>query len=93
MSRQPSQRSAPVRIHIDRLVVHGLQRGEISQLGPKLAQELQRLLSEQGVPPGLNRSLQLRNLNTQPMRLKKKQDSRQVARQLAVTVYQGLNRV
>ena len=91
MSQQPP--NSPVRIHIDRLVVHGLQRREIAQLGPNLEKELQRLLSEQGVPAGINRSQQLRKLITGPLRLKQTQGPQQVAKQLAATLYQGLSHV
>ncbi len=93
MTPTASPNSAPLSVHIDRLVVHGLQRREIARLGPNLAQELQRLFGEQGVPAGLNRSLQLRNLDARPLRLTRTQSPRQVARQLAATVYQELKSV
>jgi hypothetical protein len=40
-------------LHIEELVLHGIHPGDRLRVGEALEAELARLISEQGVPPGL----------------------------------------
>jgi hypothetical protein len=45
----------PLRLNLDRLVVHGMAPAHARALGPLVRRELERLLADGGVPPHLAR--------------------------------------
>lgn len=44
----------PIEIHIERLVLEGVSPADRHRVGAAVERELARLLSERGVPPGLD---------------------------------------
>src|SRR5947207_653199 len=46
-------KSAPARVHIEELVLHGFAPGDRYDLGEAVQQELTRLFARQGAPPRL----------------------------------------
>ncbi|HEY1166162.1 MAG TPA: hypothetical protein VGE90_13370 [Chitinophaga sp.] len=43
-----------IELHIEELVLHGFQPGDRQRIGLAVQQELTRLFTEQGLPPGLS---------------------------------------
>jgi hypothetical protein len=48
MTRSPAR----IILHVERLVLHGIDPRDRAAIGAAVRQELSRLLAEQGVPPG-----------------------------------------
>jgi hypothetical protein len=83
-----------VHLHIERLVldagvVPAQQRGQVKAA---VEQELSRLLSQDGLPPGLEVARAVRSVAALPIELQRNRQPRDVGAQIARSVYQGISR-
>lgn len=80
-----------INLYIDRVVVEGL--GELHQhkLHHAVQQELQRLISNQGLHQSLNRATLIKSISAKPINAKLSSE-RRLGIELANSVYRGLRR-
>ncbi len=52
-----------MKIHIDRLVLHGFANLPVGRIGPAVEAHLAGLIADQGIPAGLNNSVQTPRLD------------------------------
>jgi hypothetical protein len=76
-------------LHIGALVVHGLPQLNGDQLETIVRQELTRLFTEQGIPPGLRQSGELATLEGGAITAPPTASIEAVGTQIARSVYRG----
>ena len=83
-----------VRLHIERLVLEGLQVSgpDVARLKAELEAELGRLLTERGVNVQLAAGGALPHVNTAPMRASPSAEPAELGRGIARSVYSGIGR-
>ncbi len=82
--------SEHIELHIESLVLHGFDGVNRVQLGIAVEQELSRLLTEQGIPPALQRGGRVAQLDGGSFPLSPDMTPEATGIQIARTVYRGL---
>src|SRR5215469_16454367 len=59
-----------IKLHIEELVLHGFGRGEHRRIGAAVRRELERLISEQGIPLNVSGSVSIPLLKAGPVQLR-----------------------
>ncbi|HEX6288337.1 MAG TPA: hypothetical protein VFZ66_04060 [Herpetosiphonaceae bacterium] len=85
-----------VDLRIDQLVLHGFDHGSAasarSLIGATVERELARLLSEQGVPPGLSQEGAVARLDGGAFEVLPHAGPEAIGAQIAQAIYRGLGR-
>jgi hypothetical protein len=79
-----------IELHIEELVLHGFQPGDRQRIGLAVQQELTRLFTEQGLPPGLSSGGAIPSLDAGSFQHAPNAKPPAVGQQIANTVYTGL---
>lgn len=78
-------------LHIDELIIDGLPHVNGDQLGAIVRQELARLFTEQGIPPGLRQSGQMAALDGGAISVPPNAPVEAVGAQIARSLYGGFS--
>jgi hypothetical protein len=81
-----------VELRIEELVLHGFPAGDRYRIGEALERELARLLTGQGAPPSIAQGGELARLDGGAFELQPDADAETIGAQLAIAIYEGLNR-
>ncbi len=81
-----------VEVHIGELVLHGFAAGDRYAIGEAVERELARLLTEQGVPPGLAQGGEVARLDGGSFAVEPGLRAEAVGTLVAQAVYGGLSR-
>lgn len=84
--------SANVRLHIDRLVLHGFEGVHRGRLHAALETELARLFSEHGVPAHFTQPQRLPRLDAGALRVSGPATPEHLGTSLAQTIFGGFSR-
>ena len=87
-----SDRLPRVELHIDELVVDGVEAFDSERFGTIVGQQFARLLAEHGLPAGLTRNLTSDRIESAPVELTRSTELDLLAIQLATALYAGLDR-
>lgn len=81
-------------VHIDRLVLNGLELGPGQGLKVRAAMEaeLSRLLQEGGIAPGIQRGAEIASIRTRPLQVSGKAVPRTLGVQIAQSVSGGIGK-
>ena len=79
-----------IELHIDQLLMEGMQPSDRYQFGHAVQTELARLLTEQGIPANVNSSAQLERLAAGNFAITSAPRPATVGRQVAEAVYRGI---
>ena len=79
-----------IELHIEELVLHGFQPGDRQRIGLAVQQELTRLFTEQGLPPGLSSGGAVPSLDAGSFNHAPNAKPAAVGQQIANSVYTGL---
>ncbi len=80
---------AAVELHIERLVLHGIDPRDRRRVGAALQQELTRLLSEQGIPAGWRQGMALDQLKVDGRAVTLRGTAEAMGVQIAQAIYGG----
>ncbi|WP_298734394.1 hypothetical protein [uncultured Chitinophaga sp.] len=79
-----------IELHIEELVLHGFLPGDRQRIGLAVQQELSRLFTEQGLPPGLSSGGAVPSLDAGSFQHAPHATPNVVGQQIANTVFTGL---
>ncbi len=85
-------KASDVELHIEELLLHGFPPSARHRIGDALAQELTRLLAEEGVPPALAEGGESPRLDVGPFQTAHDARPEAVGAQIAQAVYGGFKR-
>lgn len=92
MTRPRVVRPYPVRLHIDDLIIDGAIVGDRQRIARAIERELERLITERGVPAALSESGAMPRLDGGQFELTPGAGPDRIGRQVARSVYRGLSR-
>ena len=81
-----------INLHINKIVLHGVDQLNRGQLGLALEQELHRLISNQGLHGSLKQSTFVNYVSARPISINSRVHEKQLGRQIASSVYRGMKR-
>jgi hypothetical protein len=81
-----------IHVHVERLVLDGFSRGESAAIASAVRAELGRLLTAQGLPPGLARGAALSSVDGGSLRMGAGTRPAAAGKGIARAVYGGLRR-
>lgn len=82
----------PVRLQIDELWLEGFPHVDRAAIATAVEQELTRLFTQRGAPPGLHYTRELPTLDVGRIELAPEASAAQMGSQIAQAVYRGLSR-
>lgn len=81
-----------VELRIEELVLYGFPPGDHHRIGDDAERELSRLFTERGVPPSLDRAIDVPSLDAGSFEMARGPGSAAVGEQIARSLYAGMAR-
>jgi hypothetical protein len=81
-----------VEFRIEELVLYGFPPGDHHRIGDAAEHELSRLFAEKGVPPSLDRTVEVPSLDAGSFEMTQGPGSAAVGEQIARSLYAGMTR-